>query len=342
MTFKSKIAFVACIALAACMVIYVVNYTTLLHLFGGSKMSQANPVITLENFDDAWGLGYPAAVEKKLRELLPQAEALQDKSVYLQILSQIALAQAVQKKFDEAHKTLDEAQALLTPEYDLAKARILLERGRVFQQAGDLVKARDYFEQSYALSTKNKFDFHAINVAHMIAIAAEKTEDKIKWNQLAIDMTISTQDAKAHAWLGSLYNNLGQNYLSEGQFEKALTAFQKALEYRIEEGYAPNIRVAKWAIARALRSLDRLDEALKIQQELLKEYDAIAQSGSYDVPVEMFMLVRGLVHEELAELHQAKSKMFAALAYDDLSNDAMFREMEAKRVERLKRIKEVV
>ena len=94
---------------------------------------QPNVDVKLENFNDLWSLGYPAVVEKKFHGLLPQAESLKDKSIYLQILSQIALAQALQKKFDDAHKTLDDAQALLTPEYNLAQTRIFLERGRAFR-----------------------------------------------------------------------------------------------------------------------------------------------------------------------------------------------------------------
>ncbi len=88
---------------------------------------QPNVGAKLENFNDLWSLGYPAVVEKKFHELLSQAKSLKDKSIYLQILSQIALAQALQKKFDDAHKTLDDAQKLLTPEYNLAQARIFLE-----------------------------------------------------------------------------------------------------------------------------------------------------------------------------------------------------------------------
>ncbi len=307
---------------------------------------QPNTDIKLEKFDDAWGLGDPVIIEKKFYELLPQAESLKDKSIYLQILSQIALTQALQKKFNEAHKTLNDAEALLTPEeeysknnpYDLARVRILLERGRVFQQAGNIVEARAYFEKSFEFSKKHKFDFHTINAAHMIAIVAEKPEEKIEWNQRAIEMATSTKDKWAQDWLGPLYNNLGQNYLEIQQFEKALTAFQKALEYRKIEGYMPNIRVAKWAVARALRSLDRLDEALTIQHELIKEYDAIAQSGSYDIPIQMFTLTRGLIYEELAEIYAEKAIVFAKLAYKDLSHDEMFRKTAPERLERLQRI----
>lgn len=313
-------------------------------LIGAYMAFQPRVDTKLENFDDAWSLGDPIKIEKRFYELLPQAESLEDKSIYLQLLSQIALVKALQKKFEEAHKVLDKAESLLTPKYNLAQVRILLERGRVFQQAGNIPEARGYFEQSFELSAKNKFDFHTINAAHMLAIVSEKTEDKIKWNQLAIDMAVNSKEKRAHDWFGSLYNNLGQNYLELQQFEKALVSFQKALEYRKKEGYIPNIRVAQWAIGRALRLLNRLDEALPVQNEILKEYDAMEQSGNYDIPVQMFELVRGMVNEELAEIYNAKgknaeAKKFAQDAYKALSQDAMFRETSSERLERLQQLK---
>ena len=57
----------------------------------------------LEDFDKLF-VGDIAEAEKNLRSLLPRAKALKDKSIYLQILSQIALAQAVQKNFDVAEE----------------------------------------------------------------------------------------------------------------------------------------------------------------------------------------------------------------------------------------------
>lgn len=299
-----------------------------------------NSDVQLDNFDDIWSLGDPVLIENKFYELLPQAESLKNKSIYLQMLSQIALVQAMQQKFDAAHKTLDTAEALLTPEYELARARILLERGRVFQQSGNIPQAKSYFEQSFAVSQQNQLDFHTINAAHMIAIIVEPTIEKIKWNQLALELASSTNDKRAGDWLGSLYNNLGQNYLEDKQYEKALMAFQKALEYRKKEKYAPNIRVAKWAIAHTLRMLDRLDEALVILQALQQEYDVITKSEKIDVPVvQMFTLTRGWVYEELAEIYLAKANIFVNAAYDDLSNNVMFKTTSPERLERLKQLR---
>jgi hypothetical protein len=75
-----------------------------------------------DHFDDLF-VGNPVDIERNLFELLPEAEKRADKSVYLQILSQIALAQAMQQKFDIAHQTLDKAERLLEPQYQLAKVR---------------------------------------------------------------------------------------------------------------------------------------------------------------------------------------------------------------------------
>ena len=75
----------------------------------------------------------------------------------------------------------------------------------------------------------------------MIAIVEDNLKNKIKWNQFAIDMAKVTKDKKSRTWLGSLYNNLGQNYLDAGEFEKALDVSLKALKYRKKERYAPNI-----------------------------------------------------------------------------------------------------
>ena len=302
----------------------------------------------LEHFDDVWGqLGDPVLVEQRFLELLPQVFKLQNKSIYLQMLSQLALAQAVQKKFDAAHGTLDSAEKLLTPEYDLAKVRILCERGRTFQQAGDLAQARIYFEKSYVLSDQLHFDKQTINAAHMIAIVASTSAEKIAWNNKALDLAIHSDGVSAQSWQAPLLNNLGANYLEDQQLEKALDALQQALiAFEKSSDASGNIRFARFRVAQVLRMLGRFDEALAIQLEQLKEYNAITASGKIDMPKEMFVLMRGFVYEELAEIYMAKKdladvKKYAQLALVDLDNQmfAIIDPTSAQRLEKLKQIK---
>lgn len=285
------------------------------------------------NFEPLF-VGNPVDIEQKLKELLHPASKLEDNSHYLQILSQIALSQAMQKRFVEAHETLNTAEALLRPGDHLAKVRILLERGRTFMQREDFKTAADYFMQSYTLSKKHHFDEHTANAAHMIAIVSDTPEEKIKWNSLAIDLVENSDSMKAKKWLGSLYHNLGQSYDEAGHYQDSLQAIEHSLEIRKQEGYLPNIRAAKWALGRALRQLDRSEEALNILRSLLEEYEVMLQKGTLDIPIEV--LLRGLVYEELAELDLSQRTHFAKLAYEDLSKDEWFKSLGTKRLERLK------
>lgn len=319
----------------------------LIALFTGMHMKDSTKTeICLENFDDLWGaLGYPEPVEKHMKELLPQAEALADKSIYLQMLSQIALAQALQMKFDEAHVTLNKAEALLAPAYPLARARILLERGRTYQQAGNLTDALTYFKQSYEVSKQNNLDAPAVNAAHMIAIVVDTVEDKIRWNELALNLAEQSADAQAKKWIAPITNNLGQNYLEAKQYEKALPIFKKALALFQADGYAPSIRMGQWTIAHTLRMLGRTEESLEILQTLVREYDSLFLAGKFDCPTEIVTLTRGWVYEDLAEIYSAidseKARSFAALAIADLENSPMFQgAAEKKRLERLQQIKQ--
>lgn len=301
-------------------------------------MSDQQKHIILEKFDELWGLyGDPVIVEKKLSELLPHAEQ-QNKSVYLQILSQIALAQALQKRFNDAHKTLDCAESMFVPGCELAHTRILLERGRVFQQAGQGAEALKYFMKSFELSSHNNYDYQTIDAAHMIAIASEKTEDKIHWNECALEMAQKTNDPRARMWLGSLSHNLGINYLEAMMYDKALTFFHQALEFRKAEGYQPNIRVAEWAIGKTLRLLGMLDDALAIQDGVLKKYQSASDSGNLECPEIIFTQLRGYVYEELAEIYLAKAQHYARRALKNLQDNEVVKATEIGKLERLNKI----
>ncbi len=292
----------------------------------------------LENFDELF-VGDPAQIEKNLKELLPQAFALENKSIYIQIMSQIALAQAMQKKFDAAHETLNAAEKFLTSQDHLARVRILLERGRVWMQAGNNEAALPLFKQSFDLSAAHHFDYHTCNAAHMIAIVAVTPEEKIAWNLHAIELAEKSKIRRAQAWVGSLYNNLGQAYIEARQYEKALTTLQQAQKFREMEGYLPNVRVAKWAVARALRLLNRSNEALDILLALDNEYDSMMKRNELDMPKEVLDTARGLVCEELAEIYSTKAEFFAETAYKNLSKDEWFKKLEISRLERLNQLR---
>jgi tetratricopeptide (TPR) repeat protein len=283
------------------------------------------------DFDSLWDYDRPGETEIKFRELLPAVRG-GEPSHYIQLLTQIARAEGLQRKFEEAHQTLDEAEKLLKPELKRARIRFLLERGRVFNSSSQPDKALPFFQQAYELAQATHEDAYAVDAAHMIAII-EPPEQQLAWNLRAIEMAEQSEDPRARKWLGSLLNNLGWTYHDAGQYETALDTFQKALKWREEQGDATTTRIARWCVARALRSLKRIDEAHVMQMALLQDYKGAGEKSGY-------------VYEELAECLHAlgrttEAQPYFALAYEELSKDPWLVKNEAERLERLKELGEV-
>lgn len=284
---------------------------------------------TLANFDDHWDYANPADTEKKFKEFLAAAEQARNLSYSLQLLTQIARAQGLQGKFEVAHKTLDRVEPFAATE-KVVHMRYLLERGRVFNSAGDPKNAVDLFQKAWTLGEATGEDFHRIDAAHMIAIVQTEPVDQLLWNNKARELAEKSDQPKAKKWLGSLYNNIGWTYHDIRDYDQALSIFQDALALRQDEGKPGPIRIARWCVARTLRSLNRIEEALKIQQELLAEYEA---AGEKD----------GFVYEELAECllrleQHGKARQYFALALKELAQMSWLAESEPERLARLKKL----
>lgn len=293
----------------------------------------ANASSNLPNFDKLWNFNNPAETETKFKDVLSSAEKSADLDYILQLKTQIARAEGLQRKFDEAHKTLNTIEKSLAKNTPVAEIRYNLERGRVFNSSKKKETALSFFLKAFDLAKEKKQDNLAVDAAHMIAIAEAKPEKQMEWNLKAIKLAEGSSDEKAQSWLGSLYNNIGWTYHDSGKYKEALDVFTKALAFREKKGEASTIRIAKWSIARANRSLNNLDESLKIQKALESEFDKLSEKDGY-------------VFEELGELYllknmKADSKKYFALAYQELSKDDWFKANEAKRLERLKELGEV-
>lgn len=282
------------------------------------------------DFDKLWDYNNPSETEKKFRDLIPVLKNSNDKSAYLQLLTQTARTLGLQMKFDEAHKLLDEVEPLLSDDLYVAKIRYLLERGRTFRSSKQVEKSRDLFLKAYALAVKHNEDNYAIDAAHMLGII-EPYKEAQEWNELAMKIAEKTKDEKAKKWLGPLYNNTGWNYHDNKEYQKALEIFQKNVIWHTNKKSGQEIIFAKYCVARALRSLDKIDESLEMQSSLLTE---IEEKG---------LEQDGYIYEELGELYLIKnnieeSKKYFGLAYDLLSKDIWMAANEKERLERLKEL----
>lgn len=283
-------------------------------------MSQPNPL----DFDLLWDYSNPAQTEIKFREVLKQIP--ESESAYLELLTQIARTQGLQRKFDEAHETLNQVEKNLKEESKV-KVRYLLERGRVFNSSKQPDKAKSFFEEAFELAKKIKEDYYAVDAIHMLAIVADPA-DSLNLNLHAIAYAESSSDEKARDWLGSLYNNTGWSYHDSGDYESALKIFEKAETFRRSKNDASRLRIATWAVARCLRSLNRVEESLSKQMGLLKEFESIGETDGY-------------VFEEIGECllllnRKDEAKPYFAKAYAELSQDEFLVDNEPERLKRLK------
>lgn len=282
------------------------------------------------DFDKLWDYNNPSETEKKFKDLIPVIKNSNDKSAYLQLLTQTARTMGLQMKFDEAHKLLNEVEPLLTDDLHVAKIRYLLERGRTFRSSKQVEKSRPPFLEAYELAVKHNEDNYAIDAAHMLGII-EPYKEAQEWNELAMKLAEKTKDEKAKKWLGPLYNNTGWNYHDNKEYNEALELFKKNVIFHTNKKSGQELIFAKYCVARALRSLDKTDESLEMQLSLLGE---IEEKG---------LEQDGYIYEELGELYLIKnndeeSKKYFGLAYDLLSKDIWMAANEKDRLERLKEL----
>lgn len=298
------------------------------------------------DFDALWDHADPAATEARFRALLPEFERVAAsgkvsgapsgtrsdpasrawRSAHLQLLTQLARTKGLQRAFDEAHRILDTVEPHLDGADDVTRVRYLLERGRTLNSSGRPGDARPLFIDAFDRARACGADGFAVDAAHMVAIV-EPPDGALAWNERALALAETSPDPAAQRWRASLYNNLGWTYHAMGDDARALDVFERAVPLREAAGNAATIRIARWSVARILRALGRIDEALATQRALLADHEA---AGSED----------GFVHEELAECltarHRAsEARPHFARAHALLSADAWFVANEPARLARL-------
>ena len=270
-----------------------------------------------------WEYSDPAASEARFRGVLTQARG-DDR---LELLTQIARTWSLRRDFEQAHRLLDEVEGQLASAGAAPRVRYLLERGRTFNSAGDKERAKPLFVQAWDLATAHDLDGLAVDAAHMVPIVVGGAEGA-EWTRRGVDLARRSQDAKARALLPALLNNHAWNLHDEGRYAEALPVFREAEAAWLATGRQPQGRIARWSVARCLRSLGRFDEALAIQRALEKEW---AAAGSAD----------GYVFEELAELLEAtgggdEAKPYFRRAAEELGKDAWLVKNEPQRLVRLR------
>ena len=265
-----------------------------------------------------WNFNDPVGSRERFEALLTTVE---DSSKRFEIECQIVRTMSLQRQFDQAQAALDRLLKDLHEVDDRANAAYYLERGRTHRSAGEAESA----EVAFLEAAKTRDDDYRVDAYHMLALCTSDPSIAEAWNLKALDLSRSSSDFRAQRWRGSLLNNLGWTYHESGKPNLALPLFEEAVNLCEKEGDPERLRVARWAVARCLRSLGRLAEARAIQEEL---------AG---------LTEDGYVSEELGELGLAegdpqRAAPHFAKAYKLLGEDPW---LVAEQPDRLARLREL-
>jgi len=282
----------------------------------------------LPDIDSLWNYPDPAATEVVFREVLARPAVAAAPAYRLELLTQLARTQSLQRKWPECHAILDEVEPQAADAPPRVRVRLWLERGRAFNDVGRHAEAKGCFAQAWDLGRAERLDFLAVDAAHMFGVM-DPPDEAIAWNERALAYAKESNDPRARRWFGTLSNNLGWTYHKLGRYGEALALFEQQVPYFEQLGRPDRARIARYSIAKTVRMLGRVEEALAMQRDLL------ATATEPD----------GYVHEEIAECLLAlgradEGRGHFARAYDLLKADPWFPPDETARLERMRQLSE--
>jgi len=280
-----------------------------------------------QRLDALWDFDHPIVSEARFRAEAEQHPPQSREAA--EAWTQVARSQGLQRHFTESDATLGTVERTLETQPARVRVRYLLERGRRQNSSGQAAQAMHWFERALSASADDHLPgaaYYRVDALHMLAIAAP-ADKQLDWHRKALAAAESASDARTRGWRGSLLNNLGWTMHDKGDYTAALGYWQQALAAREAAHDVPRTRIARWTVARGLRSLGRLDEAEAIQRALVEEFAAANAPDGY-------------VFEELAEIAVAKgdpvaAREWAAKAHALLSEDADLRASDPARLARL-------
>ena len=282
--------------------------------------------IRLDELDLLWDFDDPAESEARFSALLPRARSEQDGAYEAETLTQLARAQGLQRRFGDAAATLDEAEEALRPADARGRLRLLLERGRLANTSGEPGRGREPFLAAWELAGAVGEDALAVDAAHMLGIV-EPPDEARSWNERAMALARSSADPRACRWVGSLANNMGWARHDAGDDDDAIELFELARDEWLADGRIDRARIARWSIARCLRSQGELEAALAEQEALRVDLEALGEADGY-VFEELGECLLALGRDEEARPHFGRA---AELLAGDPSLAG-----EAERLERLR------
>ena len=223
-------------------------------------MPQEAPRLGEDRLRPLWDPADLTASETRLRSALGKETSDAGRA---EILTQLARVELKRGRPDEAHRFLNEADAL-AGETPVVRARVLLERGRVTRHFGDPDEAKRLLEQAVEAALAADQPFIAADATHSRALAG----DIVEWTNRGLGLAARYEGAAY--WRGTLLINLGEWQWERGDRDGALASFENAMRTRERDGRnRGQLNYARYGVARSLRSIGRAGEAVPLLEQAM-------------------------------------------------------------------------
>ncbi|MEO8849137.1 MAG: hypothetical protein ABI440_11000 [Casimicrobiaceae bacterium] len=259
-----------------------------------------------------WDYSKPELSEQRFVAALDGAT--EDEKRILQ--TQIARTYGLRGDFAKARNILSAVQHELPMASVEAQTRYFLELGRTYASAThpndaktpeSLESARGNFLHAHEMAARGKLDYLAIDALHMMPCVDPEPDLQLAWNEKAVAYMTASDQADARKWEGSLRNNIGYARHLQGDYECALAEFRLSRAAHERNGRVPNVRFADWMIAWTYRAQKKYTEALAMQLDLERAFDADGEPDPY-VFEELEHIYRALGDEPRAQHYASKLK----------------------------------
>nr|WP_292874992.1 hypothetical protein [Microbacterium sp.] len=210
-------------------------------------MYHSGVTIAQDRLDELWDFEDAAASEARLRAAADAASGADAD----ELQTQVARALGLQGRFAAADAVLDALDPAASP---AVQTRVVLERGRLRNSAGDADAAVPLFERAAEAAASAGLLFLEVDALHMLAIADRARADA--WTDRALAALGTTDDARTLRWRVGLYNNRGWARFDEGRWDDALVAFRASRDAAVRWGTSQQVEWADEAIAETRAAID--------------------------------------------------------------------------------------
>ncbi|MFC6355207.1 tetratricopeptide repeat protein [Luethyella okanaganae] len=213
--------------------------------------------------DKLWNFADPQLSAERFRD--GKDDASYSEEARAELATQLARALGLQGRFDDGDAVLDAIQS----DSHVVAARIALERGRLRNAEKKPDEAVPLFTKAAREAASGDVSFLVLDALHMLAITDTGHEEE--WSEEGLAVLDKATQPRTRRWGVALHNNLAWHLHDTGRPDEALPHFEQALEFARTVGTSDQRFLARWAIARCLRTLGRNDEALALQQSLAEK-----------------------------------------------------------------------